>query len=308
MLHLPLFVSKKGHLLLRVVGMFGIALVLLLGILAINAHPAHASGGGADIYVHTATSANTHGDATLLDNPVSNNNPAAIVFVTANWNPGGIHRGFDNHQVGVRYDARAGKWSIFNEDRAALPLGSAFNVYVLPGVSVNTVFIQTVSASNTSHNATLIDSVGLNGNPAANFLVTQNWNPGGQGGVFNNHAIGVRYDAAAGKWAIFNEDHHPLASGAAFNVVSMVGVTDALKQVVTSSNSVDDATCINSPVLNGNAQALAFITQVGGDDDFAGVFAVRYQAGAGRWSIFNSAHHHLEPGSAFFVTPSLQFP
>ena len=40
-------------------------------------------------FVHTATATNTGFNYTLIDHPLTNNNPNAIVLVTQNYNPGG---------------------------------------------------------------------------------------------------------------------------------------------------------------------------------------------------------------------------
>lgn len=307
MLRLHFSGSRMSAVVLRVGAAAGLALLLALLGFAGGARPAFASGSGAYLYAHTATSANTAGDYTLIDNPVSNGNPNAIVFVTANWNPGGTYTGFDNHQVGVWYDAWAGKWGIFNEDATSMPVGASFNVYVLPGTLGNTVFVQTVTSANTSGYITYLNSPGLNGNPSANFLVTQNWNPGGSGGTYNNHAIGVWYDSLAGEWTIYNEDRSALPTGAAFNVVSMVGVTNAMTQVASSSNISGDSTCINSAASNGNPNELLFITHVY-SGYFTDVAAVWYKSSIGEWCIFDGSYQNMPSGATFFVTPSAKYP
>ncbi|HEY6907687.1 MAG TPA: T9SS type A sorting domain-containing protein, partial [Ignavibacteriaceae bacterium] len=55
-----------------------------------------------------------------------------------------------------------------------------------------------------------------NGNPAAIFFITQNWNPPAGGGIYNNAATGVWYDGS--HWAVFNQDISAMPVGAAFNV------------------------------------------------------------------------------------------
>src|SRR5690348_16462218 len=54
-----------------------------------------------------------------------------------------------------------------------------------------------------------INNPQLNGSSLAILEVTQNWNPFGLGGVYNNHPIGVWYDPTFGEWTIFNEDGAP---------------------------------------------------------------------------------------------------
>lgn len=78
------------------------------------------------VYTHRATLANSVGNWTALNNPVTNNNPNAIVFATPNWNPGGAGGVYDNHPIGVWYTGT--RWAIFNEDLAAIPNGASFNV------------------------------------------------------------------------------------------------------------------------------------------------------------------------------------
>jgi hypothetical protein len=48
--------------------------------------------------------------------------------------------------------------------------------------------------------------------------VTQNWNPGGGRGVYNNHPVGVLYDEGVEKWAVYNRGGAPMPDGAAFNI------------------------------------------------------------------------------------------
>jgi hypothetical protein len=54
----------------------------------------------------------------------------AILSVTHNWNPGGGAGSYDDHPVGVRYDARPQEWAIYNTDDSAKPDGASFNVAV----------------------------------------------------------------------------------------------------------------------------------------------------------------------------------
>lgn len=281
------------------------ALLVVLGNVLGEAHSAFASGSGASIYVHTATSANTSGDYTLLDNPVTNNNPNALVFITANWNPGGSYGGFDGRNAGVWYDARAGKWGIFNEDGSSMPTGASFNVYALPASSPYGIFVQNVTSTNTlAGYITVIDNPNLNDNPSANILVTQSWNPAGGSGVYNNHAFGVWYDSALGKWTIYNEDRTNLPVNASFNVVNMTGVTDAFTQVATPSNTSGDSTYTTDALLNDNPYGLAFITHTYGNSGpyMLDPTAVWYNASLGEWAVFDSTYANMPTGNSFFVT------
>ena len=65
-----------------------------------------------------------------LDDPHVNSKPGTILSVTQNWNPGGGAGTYDDHPVGVRYDARRQEWAIYNTDDSAIPDGASFNVAV----------------------------------------------------------------------------------------------------------------------------------------------------------------------------------
>jgi hypothetical protein len=81
------------------------------------------------MFVHRATSESISANSTYLDDGSINGNPDAILSVTQNWNPEGDGV-YNDHHVGVWYDATVERWAIFNEDRAAMPVGAAFNVVV----------------------------------------------------------------------------------------------------------------------------------------------------------------------------------
>lgn len=81
-------------------------------------------------YVHRVTPENTLQNSTYLDNPLINGNPDAVIHVTQNWNPETGTDVYNDHLTGVWYDADAGQWAIFNQDRAVMPEGAAFNVFI----------------------------------------------------------------------------------------------------------------------------------------------------------------------------------
>jgi hypothetical protein len=83
------------------------------------------------VFIHHATPENISANSTYLDTPLTDGNPNAVLMVTHNWNPGGSSGKYNNHPIGVWYDPDRGKWAIFNQDRAAMPVGADFNVGVL---------------------------------------------------------------------------------------------------------------------------------------------------------------------------------
>src|SRR4028118_1057626 len=68
------------------------------------------------------------------------------------------------------------------------------------GATLHTVFIHHATPENISENSTYLDGPPTDGNPNVVLVVTQNWNPGGSDGKYNNHTIGVWYDRDRSKW------------------------------------------------------------------------------------------------------------
>lgn len=83
-------------------------------------------------FVFTAVGANIGGHIATIDNPLTNDNPNAFVFVHHAWLP--ASQTSLNHPVGIYYSGN--RWKIFNEDIAAMPNNTAFFVLVLPGTGV----------------------------------------------------------------------------------------------------------------------------------------------------------------------------
>jgi hypothetical protein len=166
-------------------------------------------------FVHRATDGNSRGDYTYLSDPAIDGEPDAVVLVAVSAGREGAGSATYGHNVGVWYEPGAQKWAIFNQDRTAVPAGAAFRV-VLPPASES--FVHRAELDNTVGNATYLDDPLTNGKPGAVLSVTQNWNPGGGAGVYNDHPVGVFYDEDVDKWAIYNRDGAPMPEGAAFNV------------------------------------------------------------------------------------------
>jgi hypothetical protein len=86
------------------------------------------------------------------------------------------------------------------------------------GATFDSAFVHRATPENISENSTYLDNPLVNGDPNVVLYVTQNWNPGGGSGTYNNHPIGVWYDDSRQRWAIFNQDREPMPDGVAFNV------------------------------------------------------------------------------------------
>jgi hypothetical protein len=174
-------------------------------------------------FTHRATEENSRGDYTYIDDPSINGDPNAIVLVSHKKDLGSASY---EHHIGVWYATAADKWAIFNQDRTEVPVGATFRVEV-PQASPS--FVHHADLLNTAGNYTYLDDPLTNGEPDAVLTVTQNWNPGGGGGVYNNHPIGTVYDAKLEKWAIYNRDGTSMPKGAAFNIAVSAGANEPAK-------------------------------------------------------------------------------
>lgn len=174
-------------------------------------------------FVHRAGSKNIVDNSTYVDHPLINGNPDAILFVTQIGKSG--RDASNTHPIGVWYDEnRGGRWAIFNQNLAPMPEGTIFNVVVSeePG---GTLFIHRSTSANTMGGSTYVDHPLMNENPEAILLVTPNWNPGGGTGTYNNHPVGIGYDADEDRWVIFNRDLAPMPQRVAFDVAVLSGNT-----------------------------------------------------------------------------------
>jgi len=120
-----------------------------------------------------------------------------------------------------QFSIRAANGVVIQATNTALDLrgGGALRVAGMSLGSSTPVFIHRANSTNIFSNVTIIDHPQCNGNPNAVLILTPNWNPGGSGGTYNNHATGVYYDTASQRWAIFNEDSAVMPLNAAFNVL-----------------------------------------------------------------------------------------
>ena len=177
---------------------------------------ATASGQAMDTaFVHRSDEKNSRGDYTYLSNPSIDGDPNAVVLVTPTPDQESTGDGIYDHNVGVWYEPQAQRWAIFNQDRAAVPAGTTFQV-IVPGGPEK--IVHRAESGNIDENSTYLDDPLVNGKPGAILSVTQNWNPGGGSGTYNDHPVDVRYDTGRQQWAIYNTDDSAMPDGAAFNV------------------------------------------------------------------------------------------
>jgi len=248
-------------------------------------------------FVHQAVSTNISRNWTVITNPLTDGNPNAILLVTPVW--GGRYPpavlSIYNHPIGVWYTGT--KWAIFNQDLAAMSFYADFNVQVLNACP--SVFVH---RANTSSNITTIDHPLANNNPNALLFVTQNWNPGGGGGVYNNHRIGVYYNG--NRWTIFNQDSVAMPAGASFNVAIRNPGPTAFVHRATLSNTWWFFTQTNNPIINSSARAILMVTPNRNPPGSPGVyfnrnFGLVYYGGG--WTISTQDNANMTIGPAFNV-------
>ena len=131
-------------------------------------------------------------------------------MVTPNYQYGAV----DPHQIGIWYDAGAGRWTIYNEDLAPIPVGATFNVLVVPqrGLFPN-AFTRVATSANTSGDSTCINNVLANQSPTTTYLfVTHVYS-----GSFTD-VPGIWYDTSLGEWCIFDGSCKTMPLGAEFSV------------------------------------------------------------------------------------------
>ena len=277
-----------------------------------SAHSMHvqkpASGSYSAVYTHIATSANSAGNWTDLDNKASNNHPNAVVIVTPNQSAG-VKGVVDTHPVGVWYDAIAGKWAIFNEDGTVIPHGAAFNVFAVPSASepkgLQSVLITfTVTAANSKGNWADIDNVNTNNTANVFVNVTPSWS--GSPLPFDTHPVGVWYDGATNKWAVFNEGSmEAIPVGTTFNLlIDTPVVSGVFLHKANSENTSGNSTTIDNSATNNNVSAIVLVTPSYNPVDVAGtyddhVLGVAYRNG--KWSIINVDGASMPNTGAFNV-------
>ncbi len=154
--------------------MLGLALAVTGGgfaFVATTTQTAYASCDGDQQLNVTATASNTSGYITTIDNLEINGMPDAVPIVSQLW-----PRQYDAHPLGVWYNPFSAEWTIFNEDLAAMPLGTSFTVgRGCIGSSSRTLTRFTATSSNVVSDSMFINDPTTNGNPNAIVYATQDW-------------------------------------------------------------------------------------------------------------------------------------
>jgi hypothetical protein len=175
-----------------------------------------------NVFVQTATTANTLGGATYINSSLTNANPNAELLITENIDPGSANEFDSNHPVGAYYNTTLKEWGILNEDGASMAVGAHFNVMIGSKASNGgTEVVAKAKKSNSAGSFLLINSPETIGNPNASVFTTPNSDPGGTGANFDLSPTGVEYfQSPTDNWAVFQQDGSTMSHGYAFNVLS----------------------------------------------------------------------------------------
>ncbi len=187
-------------------------------------------GNDSNVITHIATTDNqgTSPRYTIIDNPLINGNPNAILIMENYYNPNAI---YNNNNYGFWYDGT--NWEIYSEDAtlSTIPIGAAFNVIISSSNNNVTSLTHTATAANTTGNYTTIDSPLLNNKPNAVFVFSHNWGVSGDASnIVLDKVLGCFY--GAGKWRIYTEDQSIMLADLKFNI--MIKTTE-----VAAVNSTD---------------------------------------------------------------------
>lgn len=166
-----------------------------------------------DVITHVATSANTAGQITIINNPMLNGlNPGPFMAFSHYYNPNSI---YNSGNYGQYYDEDNRR--LYDEGLTSVPHGAAFKILINGGIGSER--LQHISeASNIISNWTIIDSPFLNGNPNATFVMSHYWGVGGPlTQVYLNKTLSVWYDGS--NWAIYTEDKSNFPENVAFDII-----------------------------------------------------------------------------------------
>jgi hypothetical protein len=161
-------------------------------------------------FTWVATSSSIQNNWTSISTSLISSGSAAQLLVTPVYNP---HDIYDDHPIGVWWTGS--NWTVFNQDKTAMPVNAAFNVVSFTGGSGG-AFVQTATSGNSFGDYTVISGNSATDNqPGTVVDCTPVYNPND---VYDDHNIGVWY--AAPHWTIYNQDKTAIPSGASFYCVS----------------------------------------------------------------------------------------
>ena len=249
-----------------------------------------------------AVAGNIVGSTTKIDNPALNDNPNAMIYVTQNWNPGGVGGVYNNMNISTYYNGH--NWTIYREDNTTMVSNSSYNVYI-----GSSNFVHTTDSSSLSGDLTVFDNPLTNHNPDAFVFALHNWNPFGSGTSVYDKTLGVYYASGWG-WGIFSQDNSSIPENICFNVAIAPQSDSAFLHTTSASNITSNYTIIDNPLLNGNPDAKILAQQQYVTSRNNKNIGIWYSSSLSKWTIFNEDGSAMEEGKDFnvwFVNDSKSF-
>ena len=221
-----------------------------------------------------ADAGNTQENWFYVEHESLNTQPAARLLATPYFTGAATN----TRPFGVWYDSFVQRWSVFNQDISPMPIGAGYQAFV-PAVGPGN-FLHQTPASGFIGSETLLDDPSVNGNPDAIIVATQNWNPSGSAGVYNDAVISIR-GYADNNWRI-RSNQSSIPNAASFNVYAQDASPSAFVHHVNEFNRGGDSSRIDHPLLDGVSCARLQVALRGNVDDRE--FDIFY--GDGHWRIF----------------------
>ncbi len=256
-------------------------------------------------FIHVATPENSSGNLTIMDHPMLNNDPDAHLIITHNFVAGDPNGIYNNNVTGIFYSNIFQRWTIFNENQNPIVNLSAYNVYVEKG---GQAFVHIADETNIGSNGpgdSIIDNGLMNGNPGAEAVFSNYYNPFS---VYNNFNYLLYYDQNINKWIISNQSGSDIPNQAAF---FFVGGENKNQDVIAFSfeATIDDVfqetIRINHPFLINNPDAIFVISHnygVPGDTSNVVVnVPVTLSYYEGYWYVFTENSSSFEVGTKFNI-------
>src|SRR5579859_4627454 len=255
------------------------------------------------LLVHTSALTDTIAERTFINDPRLNGHPEAILFAQHAFNLGGGAGTLYTHTLSVAYDDVRHQWAIANADGTPMPLNRHFLV-LDPGPEV--VAYQHLTSSDNLHlgNRTTLNHPLLNRNPDALIFVTQNFGTGVTDKA-DNHNLGVWYDVPCQCWSFFHEDGALMDTGLLYNVLIIRPRTGFFVHTATNNNTSFSATQLDNPDLNGNPNAILYVTHnwspPGAPNNVFNDHPIGVKFQTNHWYIYNRDVANMPAGAAFNV-------
>lgn len=252
-------------------------------------------------FKHITTAASTIANYTVLDHPLLNNNPNAVINVTHEYH-GDSER--LNQALGVWYSNTRGRWTIYLNSSTTMPDGFDFNVLVQANREAQFVF--KADASNIqpgiNDHVAVIDHPFLNNNPNALVYAIHNWNPAGSTiHQVDNHPLGVLY--MNNHWTVYHTDFEAILPNSYYNIYATYPKANAYSFEAGSNNTTASTMRLNHPQLNNHPDAIYITTLNFNPGEATSGFSYGYATyaayGSGIWNILRVGGPDFVPNQAY---------